>query len=450
MSIGTAKNSFACYGCIDWANNARTLAYYKWACSQGMFPSGGEPIIDNICACPADDGDWSDPETDNVCWFDANVPESNQFLGIVILSVAGSRNSTFSREVQDGMLEGSVLQRPRLRGRSFGFDVLLLATSCEGMEYGEEWFRRLLEDAQCASQNACSSCMGKELTLRIMCPDGATDDGLHVWQSTGLVDGLTIVDADYKQKASCCTIRHATFTMQSESPYSYSVDPVTSVFEEASVDTYTRCFDWEVDCLDCEEDCCDKCGFDALCTCYTPPKIVPVLVDDSCFCEPLARVIQAGCINDPPGGYDTAFKIDVYSGTDFSNDQYKTIGLRNLRIRIYDNVLGLDCITDDDTYDIWCDRQASCAELMVAYVPEDSTLTIDGRTGRITLNCNGICRPYEHVVTASTGRVFPLITRCAPMMITAEFDYYNTQLLPASPGVKPASVTIDNYLRFRG
>jgi hypothetical protein len=447
---GAGGKSYVCFGCTDFANNARTMAYHKWACGEGRYQSQ-PPIIDELCICD-DDGavdDYVDPATDNVCWYDENVPESLDFLGVIVLGITGLRSSTFSREVADGFIEGSVLQRGRLRGKSLGFDVILLATSCEGMAYGEEWLRSLLEEGGCNS-SSCGSCGGKELTVRISCPaPGSTDSGLHTWQSVGLVDGFTPSDPDYRSRASCCTIKRGTFTMQSESPYSFSPSGVLICEATADPEGYVRNYDWMNDCTTCQEDCCDKCGFDALCTCYTPEPIVPLALEDTCFCTPLAKIVHSCCTADLPGGYDTAFKIDIYSGTDWSNDSYKRIGMRNLTIKLYDNPLSLPCITDDESYQDWCNRTAPCTELQVAYVPEDSTLTIDGRTNRIMLRCNGRCIPYDHVVTNVSGSVFPLVTRCQPLMIVTEFDLFGSQVMPLDTGVTPSSVTVESYLRFR-
>lgn len=241
----TTGTSLACYGCVEFANNERTLAYYNWACANGMFPPGGQPKFFDLCFCPADSPStpFTDPITDNVCWYDSAVPESAEFLGVII----GNRvvkNSTFSREVSDGFIEGSILNRPKLTGRTFVFDAVLIATSCEGMAYGEEWLRRLLEDASCRgdSESQCQSCFGRRMSLRKTCPDGdAADDGIHEWLSVGLIDGLQYSEDENNRRESCCIWNPVTFTMQSESPYSFSTvgNPVCD--QDADPDSYNRC-----------------------------------------------------------------------------------------------------------------------------------------------------------------------------------------------------------------
>lgn len=420
-----------------------------------MFPPACQPKTFDLCFCDDDSPEipFQDPITDNVCWYDPAVPESSEFLGIIILN-RPVKNSTFSREVSDAFVEGSILNRPNLRGRSFVFEALMVATSCEGMDYGKEWLRRLLEDAPCQSDAAsrCDSCFGRRMSIRKHCPEGdTTDDGLHEWMSVGLIDGIEDSDENNSRKECCCILQPITFTMQSESPYSFSTVAETICDTDVDPDGYNRCFDWMNDCLDCNCDPveCDRCKYDPVCTCF--PFIIPEpeLPRDECdTCIPLARIIQCCCTDDLPAGYDSTFKIDIYSGIDFSNEAFLDAGMRDFRIRIFQNPKGLPCITDDESYEMWC-NEIPCIELVTNYIPYDSTLTIDGRTQKVNLNCNGVCKPYQHKITSSTGQVFPLVSRCTPLMVCAEWSYYNTQLLPEAPGVKPAHISVSSYLKFR-
>jgi hypothetical protein len=455
MAIASSGKTYACFGCIDFAHNERTLTYYRWACANNMFPVGCTPRFDELCFCPDDtpvlpDAPFVDPITDEVCWYDPAIPESSEFLGVIILKVSGLRSSTFSREVGDGFLEGSILLRPKRRGKAFGFEVLLVATSCEGMDYGREWLRGILEEHSPCGTSSCESCAGRQLLLRTHCAEDAVlDDGLHLWNSVGLVDGYQPTD-NSGHRTCCCVLESGTFTMQSESQYSFSQTGIVECEQDADPAAYVRCYNWLEDCLTCPDDCCDKCGFDALCTCFPPLPVEPEIITDQCFCTPLAKIIQCCCVSGIPHGYDSTFKIDIYSGTDWSNDDFKQYGMRDYTLKIFDNPAGLPCITDDDSYQTWCDRANPCIELQVAYIPEDSTLTIDGRTGRVTLNCLGRCLPFDRVVsTASGGPVFPLTANCLPVMICSEHSYYGSQLQPAAAGILPSSVTVTRYLRFR-
>lgn len=448
-NTGTSR---ACYGCVEFANNERTMAYYRWACSEGMFPPAGQPKFFDLCWCEDDapEDPYVDPETDSVCWYDASVPESKEFLGVIILN-RPVKNSTFEREVSDGFLEGSILGMPKKKGRSFVFDVILLATSCEGMAYGKEWLRSVLEDGPCSGTvgASCQSCFGKRLGLRVHCPEGdTTDGGFHEWYSVGLVDGIADSEEENTRKESCCIIQPMTFTMHSESPYSFAPDAI-EICDATVDDAYVRCYDWLND-GDCdEEDEPNRCSVDPLCDSDASLDFDPELSNPQCeICTPVARAITACCTNDLPAVYDTTFKIDIYAGINPADDDLIRRGMRNFRLKVYQNPKGLPCIIDDETYDAWINEEP-CIEFATSYVPYDSVLTIDGRLERVTLTCGNVCKPYSFVITSADGPLFPLLSRCTPMMIVAEFDYYTSQLVPEAVGIKPSRITVDSYLRFR-
>lgn len=450
MSTGT---SLACYGCVEFANNERTMAYYKWACAEGMFPERCQPKIYDLCKCPEDSlEEYTNPIDDSVCWYDSSVPESAEFLGVIVLN-RPVKDSTASRDTTDGFLEGTILNRLKTKGRSFTFDVLLLATSCEGMAFGKEWLRALLEDAPCQtspSTGGCLSCFGKRLGLRVFCPDGdTTDTGFHEWYSVGLIDGLAEVDENTARKECCCILQQMTFTLQSESPYSFAPDAIELCNTVASGDAYVECYDWSQSCDDDEDEEPNRCKFDPLCDVTTTLDFDPELPNDSCSpCTPLAKIVNACCTDDLPAVYDTTFKIDIYSGINPADADLLRRGMRDFRLKIYQNPKRLPCIIDEETAALW-EAEIPCIEFATTYIPYDATLTIDGRTERVTMTCGNICKPYDFVITSADGPLFPLLSRCVPIMVVAEFGYYTSQLLPEGPGIKPSSVTVNSYLRFR-
>lgn len=454
--MGTSGTSLACYGCVEFANNERTLAYHRWACANNLYPAGCVPEILELCACPADSPEepFTNPIDDEVCWYDPAAPESSEFLGIIILN-RPVKNSTFSREVSDGFIQGSILNRPTIKGRSFVFEVLLLATSCEGMDYGKEWLRGLLEDAPCTSQGSqCQSCFGRRMSLRKNCPDGTpTDSGIHEWFSVGLVDGIADSDDSSDSRRCCCAIQPITFTMQSESPFSNSPLPTVICDIDADPDAFSTCYNWTTGCADCdceENPACDRCKFDQSCTndAFVIPEPDLPRTEDCGVCTPLSTSVQCCCSSDLPSAYDTTFKIDIYSGFDVTNDAFMENGMRDYTVRVYQNPKGLPCVTNEESYLLWC-AQEPCFEISMSYIPYDSTLTIDGRTEKVSLTCNGVCKPYDHAITNSKGSIFPLVSKCVPIMVCSVFSTYNTQYLPATAGVKPAHVTVSSYLRFR-
>lgn len=476
MTQSATAWSFACYGCADFINDARTIAYHRWACANGLYTCENVPQVLHECYCSTDGvpDDYTDPVTDEVCWYDPGVPESAEFLGVLVRSrVAGGRDSTYTRSVGERVTRGSVLQRPRLRGRSFGFEVVLLGTTCQGVEYGIEWLRRTLEGAGCDTVEPCDACAGRRLRARVYCPDetATEDNGLRDWLTVGTIDGMVEVEDEVIDR-SCCCVRAYTFTMHSQSPYSFTaVGDLESVI--VSDEEYQACYDWTLgcvecgndDCLDCEncdavldvcEACrakcgsCNRCGYDPVCQ-TTPVRAVPPLLiepDECIVCDPLSKIIQCFAITGIDGQIDSTFLIDVFSGYDLDNPTFQSRGLRNLAVKVYQNPLNLPPPTDDASYLQWRRREA-CADVRVRFVPPNAHLIIDGRSERVSVLCDGVCQPFEQVVTGQTSAtVFPLALACYNALVCVEWDATQVQPVDNPPRAVPSSVTVQRYRQW--
>lgn len=457
--MSATRHSFAQFGCAVFADNARTYAYHRWACENGMYPSECQPEMFD-CSCDLDDplAPFVDPISDAAPWYDPNDPASAEFLGAMIVKVENVADSTIKREPADAFGDGTILNRARLSGRSFTFELLLISTSCRGADFGVEWLRRVFETDLCGcGPEPCQSCFGKRLTLRRSCDEPVPCDvGLRSWESVGVVDGIKVLADDALEKC-CCVAQRVTMVLQSESPYSFGCEevPCTQVADDEG---FEICFDWSTFCIDCCDDDkpeCDRCKNDLLCGCFALEDPTPqsISTENDCYCEPLSRIVQCCCIDDiGAAGYETALKIDVFSGFDTGNDAdalaFMELGLRNMRISIYDNPDNLDCITDRDSYDDWCNTRPSPRfEIQIPYVPSNATLSIDGRSGRVFMECDGACRPFPYQIDTSSGSLFPLVTQCAPMMACIEWDTLNTQFR-SGPGRAQSVATISTYRRW--
>ena len=462
--MSTTRHSFAQFGCAVFADNARTFAYHQWACREGLYPDGCQVDLED-CSCELDTTSdmFTNPIDDLAPWYDPNDPASSEFLGAMILEVSGVADSTVKRDPSDAFGDGTVLNRQRLAGRSLTFDIILLSTTCRGADFAVEWLRRVLEADLCGcGPSPCDSCYGKELKLRRSCNDPVPcDTGLRHWMSVGVVDGIKVTAAT--DKACACVVQRASFQLQSESPFSYGCEDVGCNLNAVVDPSFVKCFDWAAECDECcDADVragrrkCDRCQTDILCTDVTTEDPIPTSLSsiDPCYCEPLQRRIQACCIDDVgAAGFDTALKMEVFSGLDPSNDFdanfFLDHGLRNMRISIFNNPDGLPCIDDEASYDAWCaTRPKPRFELQIPYVPSNAVLTIDGRSNRVTMECNGECRPFPYSIDSKKGRLFPLVTNCEPMMVTVEWDEANSQLKTGG-GRMPSTATFTTYRRWR-
>ncbi len=467
--------SFMCYGCHELINTKRTYTYVKWAQQNGLFETDGCCPEINNCGCDDDDTGFVDPITDNVCWYDQAIPASGEFLGMWIVGLTGLWDSPFSESVTDTVGRGVTIGRAKWGAKEAHFEAMALATSCRGMDYGLEYLRRTLEtpDNGCRNPQVCATggCSTREMTIRAFCPEPEDpDDGLRQFMNVGTIDGLKIIDQERRDKC-CCTMRRVSFTLASERPESFSFQG-TCIDDDAS-NEFTQCWDWDapcdgnsiicnscttcgsidfcgrVDCDACEQ--CSDCHYQA--TAFVPPP-EPAQVIKDCYSYPLDWAVQC-CCPDPstqPTARDTTYRMEIFSGHlhDESLPAQPPQGLRDLRILIYDNPIGLDCKdASQEAYDSW-KTIPPCGELHIKAIPPDTTLIIDGRTRTINAICKNVCVPAESLVfNACGGSVFPLVSSCTPKMICLEWALNSTNfpdyIFPPDVTGIPAHVKVDMY-----
>ena len=454
MTTNAADFSYLLWGCQELVNHARLSRYLDWAAEQGMWP-GPECCVQmrNECWCPNDGipADYTDPATDGACWYDPLIPESAEFLGVYVKSVGGLRDSAFSRASTDNIGRGVTLGRPRSGSRVFAFEVRLVATSCCGMDYGIEYVRRALEQGGCGvgtCLEGCGefgSCGLTCMTGRVCCPSGEVDTGIRQWVNVGLVDGLTEVE---QQDVYCqCCQRDFTFTVQSETSTSYACTPVVCLDKDADLEnTATRCFDWINGCPDVIEqdpECTDDpaCPPDA-CVLPAPPQRV-----NTCFCEPVGVSIDCCCPGDQANHRDETYRITISAGNDPTNIPFATYGLRNMRLKLYTNDPKKPCPSDDFVAAQLWGSGDECATLEIPFLKAGAKLVLDGRTERVTVECDGQCYPGWASVFAPFGDdPFPLLSSCHGIFACVEWDLGTTQFVnDPGQGKVPSHVKIERF-----
>lgn len=471
--------SYACFGCVDFANNSRTKAYVAWACAQGKFKGDPGSVIAmsrSWCDCPLDDASWTNPIDDQACWHDPLIPESADFLGVVIEKASGVRSSTFKREMTDAINGGSVLGMPTISGKTIVLEVLIVATSLAGQNYGIQWLERQFQDeGNCAVDGAtCTSCQGQLFTLRTHCydPDLAPadiplDKGLHTWPAAGTIDGF-VPDEDRFPvgRGHCEKVLAGALTIGTETHDSYATESQSEpvVFDATGAfRALGNCMSAaDVDppdparCPTCFTEACDTCRDDPGCDC---PPVILIEPEQSyqvsaCFTNPLCRCIGAGQITDIPAGYETALRIKLKAGFDPANPVFQRFGMRNAVVRIWerpeieeiDN--GIVMPTNLAQYEALAERLTPCAEIGVSWIPAGAELVIDGLSGRSWLICDGRCMDHSARVHTISGTVFPLKARCTDLIITCEWDCLSVQG-DASGGRIASSVSLETFLGFK-
>lgn len=482
--------SYACFGCVDFANNARTKAYVAWACATRKWegdPAGVVRMSRSWCECPLDDAEWTNPIDDEACWYDPRIPESADFLGIVIEKASGVRSSTFKREMTDAINGGSVLGMPTISGKTIVLEVLIVATSLAGQNYGIQWLERQFQDeGRCpADGSSCASCQGQLLTLRTHCYDTVDangdpipanelplDKGLHTWSAAGTIDGF-VPDEDRFPvgRGHCEKVLAGVLTIGTESHDSYSTDPPSPPVTFDATGTFTalgNCLlaadlgpSSDPRCPICFTEPCDPCRDDPGCDCDMPAVLIEPEQSyqvSACFSNPVCRCIGAGAIYDIPAGYETALRISLFAGFNPENPVFQKYGLRNAVIRVWEvpeieqlpppDGSGIVLPTTLEQYELLASRLTPCAEIGVSWIPAGAELVIDGLSGRSWLKCEGRCLDHSARVHTISGTVFPLKARCTDLIITAEWDCLNVQG-EIGDGIIPSSVSLETFLGFK-
>lgn len=472
--------SYLCFGCNELANNARTKAYVAWACRTGKFRGDVGAMVAmsrTWCECPADDAEWTDPATDEVCWYDPSIPESADFLGVVIEFARNVRSSTTKREITDALNGGSVIGQATTAGKQMVFDILVVATSKAGQNFGIQWLERQFNgDQQCGKDGAsCVSCQGQLLTMRVHCPgyDSAgvplepqpLDKGLHTWASAAAIDGF-VPDEDRAPVGmrNCEKVIAGTLTIATESRDSYTPLPTgepTSFDASGAFQMRGNCYNpnppgvSDPRCPTCLS-LCDPCSDDPGCDCRNPSVLIEPEVQSqvsACFVNPICRCIAAAQVTDIPAGYETALRIRLKAGVNAADGLFTKYGMRNAVVRIWEVPEieqvenGIVLPTTPEEYEELASRLSPCAELGVSWVPSGAEVVIDGLSGNSWLLCNDQCYDHSARVHTISGTVFPLKARCTDLFITMEWDCLNVQAETAG-GAEPSSVTLETFLGF--
>lgn len=438
-----------CLGCVAVVDNERTNAYVKWARTTGrMGPECCSYVNLGYCELDSPPTPYDNPISDQVCWYDPDIPESADFLGLWVVSMDGMEDDGWSVGTNDVGADGYSFNRPFQPGRTLTFDVMLMATSCCGMDYGYNWLVNVLKGQGCAHGGAnkfSDKCGTTEMTVRVCCPEeGAEDTGLRIFPSAKLTDGVKRADGD-RRDSCCCNYRRYTFVIQTGTHHAFS--PPVVVCGPTSPDgspENAQCRDWD-GCEFVEEinPCVDPTG----CGDLFPEAFVSPSLRDECFCPPWSQTRTCCCVDEYQTGATTrALIIDIFAGSKPFDPVHTRLGTRNVEILVFENPMRLPCPTTQEEYNLLVSTRPVCARVKVGYIPSGGLLRIDGRTGEAYIVCAGQKIPvYDGV----SGDLKKLETGCNPLIACALWDENNAVLAPvATPGDKPSTITVSVARKF--
>lgn len=474
---------FFALGEHEIANSARLRAYLE---------ALGSPLILGDCFCPAfsnetvDDGPYTTPdsETEPAPWYDADVPESSEFVGVLLLDVQGIDDNPLSRTVTRSASGTAAFGPARELPLTLTLSMLVIGTTCCGAQYGLKWLASALQG--CTG----TGCGGDCATLYNCCPsaeDGEDVDAFNrahrrTLRRVALTEGPTVISREGGPcggtgcKGSNGEVIQVEAVIVAATPWQWT-DSTALLSVALPTDDNTECTVWcihgstpERVCLETSESCSsgsvaveltdgacsgvawpdqdtanpecaggcrlsacptalDGCS-DPRCRTATPPSVG---TSDTCFCEPLA-VNQEWYeidLTNQPRWFGSAPMIELYAGA---------TALRNVTIKIFERKgshLGLTC---EEVAKL--ERCNPFAVYNVSYVPPLGTVTIDGQVGRAFLNCDGVCIPSGDTHGANGGPLQTPLMDCDKYCVEVTADAWN---LPDEDALLTFSVTGREY-----
>lgn len=376
-------------GYLDFAgteiiNTARAVAYARGAglpvrcqeCTTLHLALGDEPYVA--------------PNVDTAPWYDASVPESGQFLGVMGMSVSGLSSSTITRTPVSLVGDGSAIGAARRAHREIAFTVALIARGQRGLSYGIEWLAAALQGASCGATGVCD---GGEMCMFSACPtETIADTECPTGDATEIItedpDG-TLGDAELRhlfdtavlEGAALGEVRYlsggflwadATFTVVAGKPWIFR-EPVMTLTDWVPLGTQAIVGPLDPDAVYDECETAEPCLDDPTCpTPAMPPR--PPIPADPCY-EGGAALFRRALIEidpiSPPDWLEMVPIIEVSTGS---------AEMRRLIIRFWTNDSSQPCSSLSDP----CN---ACLDVSVSYLPAGALLTIDGRVQRAQVGC---------------------------------------------------------------
>lgn len=190
---------------VEIANANRSSDYL----SAGLLT--GVSVSSAVCECAAtDDGPYVSPTDDPAPWYDAAREESGEFLGLLASEIR--LDPVAVRSITPKLSGGATVGRIYLRHRILSVRGIMLASSAQGMAYGERW----LADVLAGRIVGCSTDTARVL---LACPSGSASAQFRTLRRIGIVDGPTYGPAETQPE---CYLQEVMFQVASGVPWLFS------------------------------------------------------------------------------------------------------------------------------------------------------------------------------------------------------------------------------------
>lgn len=433
---------------VEVINTARLQAYLTNVGSP--FDTGPaicrcDSLTAEILGAPAP---YDTPATDPAPWYDVDYDHSGEYLGFLPLSITGLDNNPRAREISGVVGGGGTFGPVRDLPRTITVTGVLIGSSCCGAEYGLHYLTEALQS--CAG----TSCQGGCVSMYLCCPDpGMTKiefDAKYrrTFLGSSLVSGPEVVRRTAGNGGTCTTgacsggeMIEVEFVIVASNPWAWTdLRPALDVAlpEPGTGD----CIEWCTDSVDgvCDGEPClfQDCSETATCvdpllTVVIPPQPTAPATD---FCVALSSewVCYDVDLSTRPRWSEDYPVITVSSGN---------VELRNVRIAIYERGDPTTTTCDQNRDDQLC---SPVNDFVIRYMPAGSEMTLDGRTGRASIDCGNGCQPATSAFGDDDGSPFTVAPLdCARYCVCVSTD----NALPA-PGFPTAGTNLSVSFSGKG
>lgn len=389
------------YAGVEFSNGLRTEAYARNANYYGLRPQHQDSSLASTL------GDtYTDPQADNAPWYDADIPESKDFLGVYVIDVTGLGDSTAASTTFENTGDGGMPGRPRLRARNVVFNAALLASSEAGVEYGQAWLAQVLTFPECDSPIGCN---GDVLTY--FARSSAEESDKRSLRRVAFNSGPTVAT---RRTGSCGThIWMVTFTAYAGDPNIYGT--TRAVVRDFAATSPTSP--------------------------YTAPGVTTKAASPG-FVDPTCSTVVATPLYDPlrpamspPPQYPEIPLNEYVPGTTWNRyalvipaswipvrgELIPTVSVtsksdaptRNVRVRFYPATSGGNAV----------DECAWSGDMVFTYLPSAATITVDGPAQEVyAITSDGLKRNADSLVLQADGTplTIPILTCGTGYLVTVD------------------------------
>ena len=413
-----AWSGWASLGGTELVNASRTEQYarnlgIRWL--TGAYDNEALPLI-------LGHGAYTTPLQDDAPWIDPDNPHSWEFLGAYPVDITGIEDSTRTAEVIEYIDDGGVAGRIRHATKAVVFNLLLVATTEAGADYGMTWINQATLGGPCEGVDP----FGVDLCYLSSEPLVDTAAGgdytsclpplLRHLRRTSVVGPPRVM---VKHNVSEGALWAVQFAAVAGVPWQFGPEAeiIRGFLGPEPYQGVVTSVD-EIGYIAPDDDCVEPLYaplYDPLC----PALVAPPAPPD----------VPMGCLDLPSSWLRRSFTIPETEIATWS-DRVPVItfsagetGLRTLRMRFY--------ATPDVPGGPSVDPCGWCGDIVVSYIPPNSSLIFDAASETVdVIQPGGVRRRADTLVIGSDGRPFDWPALSCGFSYLATFDQPITQAPP--------------------